>query len=67
VKVLLLHGWPVSERIWVSQVSALRDAGFDPVAPHLYELFDDHRTHAADDTGIAAPAGAVIGFGGAHA
>jgi pimeloyl-ACP methyl ester carboxylesterase len=36
VKVVLLHGWPVSERIWVSQVSALRDAGFDPVAPHLY-------------------------------
>jgi len=36
VKVLLLHGWPVSERIWVPQVSALRDAGFDPVAPHLY-------------------------------
>ena len=36
MKVLLLHGWPVSERIWVSQVSALRDAGFDPVAPHLY-------------------------------
>ena len=36
MKILLLHGWPVSERIWVSQVSALRDAGFDPVAPHLY-------------------------------
>jgi len=36
VNVLLLHGWPVSERIWVSQVSALRDAGFDPLAPHLY-------------------------------
>jgi pimeloyl-ACP methyl ester carboxylesterase len=36
VKVLLLHGWPVSERIWVSQVSALRDAGLDPLAPHLY-------------------------------
>ena len=36
VKVLLLHGWPVSERVWVSQVSALRDAGFDPIAPHLY-------------------------------
>ena len=36
MKVLLLHGWPVSERIWVPQVSALRDAGFDPVAPHLY-------------------------------
>ena len=33
---MLLHGWPVSERVWVSQVSALRDAGFDPVAPHLY-------------------------------
>jgi pimeloyl-ACP methyl ester carboxylesterase len=36
VKVLLLHGWPASERIWVSQVSALRAAGFDAHAPHLY-------------------------------
>ena len=36
MKVLLLHGWPVSERVWVSQVAALRDAGFDPVVPHLY-------------------------------
>ena len=36
MKVLLLHGWPVSERIWVSQVSALRGAGFDPEVPHLY-------------------------------
>ena len=34
--ILLLHGWPVSERVWVSQVSALRDAGFDVRAPHLY-------------------------------
>jgi pimeloyl-ACP methyl ester carboxylesterase len=36
MKVLLLHGWPVSERVWVSQVSALRKAGFDTQAPHLY-------------------------------
>jgi len=36
VKVLLLHGWPVSERVWISQVSALRGAGFEPIAPHLY-------------------------------
>ncbi len=36
MKVLLLHGWPVSERVWVRQVTALRDAGFDPWAPHLY-------------------------------
>jgi pimeloyl-ACP methyl ester carboxylesterase len=34
--VLLLHGWPVSERVWVPQVSALRDAGFEVWAPHLY-------------------------------
>ena len=34
--ILLLHGWPVSERVWVSQISALRDAGFDVHAPHLY-------------------------------
>jgi pimeloyl-ACP methyl ester carboxylesterase len=26
----------VSERVWVSQVSALRNSGFDPLAPHLY-------------------------------
>jgi len=36
VKVLLLHGWPVSERVWVPQVSALRNAGFDVEVPHLY-------------------------------
>ncbi len=36
MNVLLLHGWPVSERVWVSQVSALRDAGFHVDAPHLY-------------------------------
>jgi pimeloyl-ACP methyl ester carboxylesterase len=36
VKVMLLHGWPVSERVWVPQVTALREAGFDPIAPHLY-------------------------------
>ena len=36
MKVLLLHGWPVSERVWVSQVGALRDAGYDATAPHLY-------------------------------
>jgi pimeloyl-ACP methyl ester carboxylesterase len=36
VNVVLLHGWPVSERVWTSQVSALRDAGHDPIAPHLY-------------------------------
>lgn len=36
MKVILLHGWPVSERVWVSQVSALRDAGHEPFVPHLY-------------------------------
>ena len=34
--ILLLHGWPVSERVWVSQTSALRDAGFAVHAPLLY-------------------------------
>ena len=34
--ILLLHGWPVSERVWVSQVTALRDAGFVVATPHLY-------------------------------
>ena len=44
MKVLLLHGWPLSERMWVSQVTALRNSGFDPVAPHLYG-----RGHSIDD------------------
>lgn len=34
--VLLLHGWPTSERTWVPQVIALRDAGHEVIAPHLY-------------------------------
>ena len=52
MKVLLLHGWPVSERIWVSQVSALREAGFEPVAPHLYgrgASIDDWAAHLLRD------------------
>jgi pimeloyl-ACP methyl ester carboxylesterase len=36
VKVLLLHGWPVSERVWTSQVTALRGAGHEPITPLLY-------------------------------
>lgn len=36
MKVLLLHGWPLDERMWSSQVSTLRDAGHEPVAPSLY-------------------------------
>ncbi len=36
MKVLLLHGWPLDERMWDPQVTALSDEGFDPVAPRLY-------------------------------
>jgi pimeloyl-ACP methyl ester carboxylesterase len=36
MKVILLHGWPVSERMWVPQVTALRKNGFEPIVPHLY-------------------------------
>lgn len=34
--VLLLHGWPLSERMWTSQLIALRNTGYDAEAPHLY-------------------------------
>jgi pimeloyl-ACP methyl ester carboxylesterase len=44
VKVLLLHAWPLSERMWTSQITALRSQGFEPVAPHLYG-----RGHSIDD------------------
>ena len=36
MKVMLLHGWPVSERMWVPQVTALRRNGLEPIVPHLY-------------------------------
>jgi pimeloyl-ACP methyl ester carboxylesterase len=36
VKVLLLHAWPLDERMWDSQVAALRAADHEPVAPRLY-------------------------------
>ena len=36
MKVMLLHGWPLSERMWVPQVTALRKSGFTPIVPHLY-------------------------------
>jgi pimeloyl-ACP methyl ester carboxylesterase len=36
MKVMLLHGWPRSERMWVSQVTALRNNGLEPIVPHLY-------------------------------
>ncbi len=34
--VVLLHGWPLDERMWEPQVTALRDEGFDSVTPRLY-------------------------------
>ena len=36
MNVILLHGWPLSERMWVPQVTALRKNGFEPIVPHLY-------------------------------
>lgn len=33
---MLLHGWPLSERMWVPQVTALRKNGFEPIVPYLY-------------------------------
>lgn len=36
MKVMLLHAWPLSERMWVPQVTALRQNGFTPLVPHLY-------------------------------
>lgn len=36
MKVLLLHAWPLDERMWEPQVAALAGAGFEPFAPRLY-------------------------------
>jgi pimeloyl-ACP methyl ester carboxylesterase len=65
VKILLLHGWPVSERVWVPQVSALRESGFDPVAPLLYgrgPSIDDWAAQLLRDIdGPLVPVGASMG------
>jgi pimeloyl-ACP methyl ester carboxylesterase len=36
VNVLLLHAWPPDERMWDPQLSAVREVGFEPIAPRLY-------------------------------
>lgn len=36
MKVLLLHAWPLDERMWEPQLGPLRKAGFEPFAPRLY-------------------------------
>ena len=36
MKVLLLHAWPLDERMWEPQLGALREAGFESLAPRLY-------------------------------
>ena len=36
MKAILLHAWPLSERMWVPQVTALRKNRVEPLAPHLY-------------------------------
>jgi pimeloyl-ACP methyl ester carboxylesterase len=36
MKVLLLHAWPLDERMWEPQAAALRDAGFEVETPRLY-------------------------------
>jgi len=36
VNVLLLHAWPPDERMWEPQLPAVRELGFEPVAPRLY-------------------------------
>lgn len=36
MKVVLLHAWPPDERMWDPQLAAVREAGFEPLAPRLY-------------------------------
>ncbi len=65
MKVLLLHGWPLSERMWVQQVSSLRKHGFEPIVPHLYGRGPSIDGWAAqllrDNDGTFVPVGASMG------
>ena len=63
--IMLLHGWPVSERVWVRQVTALREAGFTVATPHLYgrgPSIDDWAAQLLRDIdGELVPVGASMG------
>lgn len=63
--IMLLHGWPVSERVWVRQVTALREAGFTVSTPHLYgrgPSIDDWAAQLLRDIdGELVPVGASMG------
>ncbi len=63
--IMLLHGWPVSERVWVRQVPALREAGFTVATPHLYgrgPSIDDWAAQLLRDIdGELLPVGASMG------
>jgi pimeloyl-ACP methyl ester carboxylesterase len=65
VTIMLLHGWPVSERVWVRQVTALREAGFTVSTPHLYgrgPSIDDWAAQLLRDIdGELVPVGASMG------
>ena len=65
MKVMLLHGWPLSERMWVPQVSALRKSGFNPLVPHLYgrgPVIDGWAAHLLrDNDGQFVTVGASMG------
>jgi pimeloyl-ACP methyl ester carboxylesterase len=65
VKVVLLHGWPMSERMWTSQASALRNTGFEVVTPHLYgrgPAVDDWAAEILREVyGPIVPVGASMG------
>jgi pimeloyl-ACP methyl ester carboxylesterase len=36
MKVLLLHAWPLDERMWESHAAVLGQAGYEAIAPRLY-------------------------------
>lgn len=36
MNVVLLHAWPLDERMWDPLLPAVREAGLEPVAPRLY-------------------------------
>jgi pimeloyl-ACP methyl ester carboxylesterase len=65
VTIMLLHGWPVSERVWVRQVTPLREAGFAVATPHLYgrgPSIDDWAAQLLRDIdGELVPVGASMG------
>ena len=64
--VVVLHGFPVTGRLWRHQVPALADAGFRVIVPDMRGYGRSDKPSAVDAYAILALAGDVLAVMGAE-